>query len=103
MLLDLGLPDHGRPRSLLKLRAITHAPILVVSARDREAEKIRALDAGADDYVEKPFALGELLARLRACLRRGLAQEGAGETWRARGRRSTWCAAGCAWTAPRSC
>ncbi len=44
--------------------------MIVVSARDREAEKIRALDAGADDYVEKPFALGELLARLRACLRR---------------------------------
>ena len=62
--------------SLVQLRAVTHVPILVVSARDKDAEKVRALDAGADDYVEKPFAMPELLARLRACLRRALVQEG---------------------------
>ena len=76
VLLDLGLPDEDGQATLLKLRAITHAPILVISARDQDAEKVRALDAGADDYVEKPFALSELLARLRACLRRALVQEG---------------------------
>jgi two-component system KDP operon response regulator KdpE len=76
VLLDLGLPDEDGQATLVKLRAITHAPILVISARDKDAEKVRALDAGADDYVEKPFALSELLARLRACLRRALVQEG---------------------------
>lgn len=76
ILLDLGLPDQDGQQILLKLRALTHAPILVISARDQDAEKIQALDAGADDYVEKPFALAELLARLRACLRRALVQEG---------------------------
>ena len=50
-------------------RSSPRAPIIVLSARDREAEKIAALDLGADDYVEKPFAIGELLARLRAALR----------------------------------
>jgi two-component system KDP operon response regulator KdpE len=76
ILLDLGLPDQDGQDTLLQLRAITHAPILVVSAREKDAEKVRALDAGADDYVEKPFAMAELLARLRACLRRALVQEG---------------------------
>ena len=85
VLLDLGLPDMDGQEALQRMRAFTQAPIIVVSARDREGEKIRALDGGADDYVEKPFALGELLARLRACLRRGLAQEGAAEAWRCRG------------------
>jgi two-component system KDP operon response regulator KdpE len=82
VLLDLGLPDMDGQDVLERLRAFSQIPILVISARDREAEKIRALDSGADDYVEKPFALGELLARLRACLRRGLVQEGAAELWR---------------------
>jgi two-component system KDP operon response regulator KdpE len=54
---------------LTQTRQFTKAPILILSARDREAEKIAALDLGADDYVEKPFAIGELLARLRAALR----------------------------------
>jgi two-component system KDP operon response regulator KdpE len=85
VLLDLGLPDMDGQDVLERLRAFCQVPIIVVSARDREGEKIRALDAGADDYVEKPFALGELLARLRACLRRGLAQEGAAEVWRSQG------------------
>lgn len=70
VLLDLGLPDSDGKALIPRLRAFTAAPIVVVSARDREAEKVAALDAGADDYVEKPFALGELLARLRAVLRR---------------------------------
>ena len=82
ILLDLGLPDMDGQEVLLKLRGITAAPVLVVSARDREAEKVRALDAGADDYVEKPFVVGELLARLRACLRRSLKEEGAEAVWR---------------------
>lgn len=70
VLLDLGLPDMDGQAVIPRLRAFTPAPILVLSAREAEAEKVTALDAGADDYVEKPFALGELLARLRAALRR---------------------------------
>jgi two-component system KDP operon response regulator KdpE len=62
VLLDLGLPDMDGKEALSKLRAFCKAPVIVVSARDREAEKIAALDLGADDYVEKPFAIGELLA-----------------------------------------
>lgn len=85
VLLDLGLPDMDGQEALERLRAFSSVPVLIISARDREAEKIRALDAGADDYVEKPFALGELLARLRASLRRGLTQEGAAEVWRCQG------------------
>jgi two-component system KDP operon response regulator KdpE len=71
VLLDLGLPDQDGQAVIPALRAFCNAPILVLSARDRETEKVAALDAGADDYVEKPFALGELLARVRATLRRG--------------------------------
>lgn len=82
ILLDLGLPDLDGQEVLIRLRAFSRVPVMVISARDRQEEKIRALDSGADDYVEKPFALGELLARLRACLRRGLAEDGAGEPWR---------------------
>ncbi|MCQ4159467.1 response regulator [Roseomonas sp. GC11] len=70
ILLDLGLPDLDGQQVLPRLRAFCAVPILVLSARDREAEKIAALDAGADDYIEKPFGLGELLARIRAALRR---------------------------------
>ena len=69
IILDLGLPDIDGREVLTKLRAFSTAPIIVLSARDREAEKIAALDLGADDYVEKPFAIGELLARLRVALR----------------------------------
>ena len=67
------------------MRAFSPVPVVVVSARDREAEKIAALDAGADDYVEKPFGVGELLARIRAARRHGRAQEGAEEVFRAEG------------------
>jgi two-component system KDP operon response regulator KdpE len=70
VILDLLLPD-GRGTDVCRdLRRWTEAPIILVSAVGEEAEKIAALDAGADDYVTKPFAIGELLARLRAALRR---------------------------------
>ncbi len=69
VLLDLGLPDMDGKDVIAQARAFSKAPIIVLSARDREAEKIAALDAGAADYVEKPFAIGELMARLRAALR----------------------------------
>jgi len=70
VILDLLLPD-GSGRDVCRdLRAWTEAPIILVSAVGEEDEKIAALDAGADDYVTKPFAIGELLARLRAALRR---------------------------------
>ncbi|RAI58666.1 response regulator [Roseicella frigidaeris] len=70
ILLDLGLPDQDGQAVIPRLRAFSPAPILVLSARDQEAEKVAALDAGAEDYVEKPFALAELLARIRVALRR---------------------------------
>jgi two-component system KDP operon response regulator KdpE len=70
VLLDLGLPDLDGVEVIPRLRAFTPVPVVVLSARDAEAAKVAALDAGADDYIEKPFALGELLARLRAVLRR---------------------------------
>ncbi len=69
MLLDLGLPDIDGQAVLQRLRAFSTVPVIVLSARDRAAEKITALDAGANDYVEKPFDVGELLARVRAALR----------------------------------
>lgn len=69
VVLDLGLPDMDGKEVLLKARDFYLEPIIVLSARDRETEKIEALDLGANDYVEKPFGVGELLARLRAALR----------------------------------
>lgn len=75
VLLDLGLPDMDGKEALARLRAFSSVPVIIISARDREAEKIAALDAGADDYVEKPFGLAELLARLRAATRRALLVE----------------------------
>jgi two-component system KDP operon response regulator KdpE len=70
VILDLRLPDASGRDVAAQLRSRGDAPIIVVSAIGDEDEKIAALDAGADDYVEKPFAMGELLARLRAALRR---------------------------------
>jgi two-component system KDP operon response regulator KdpE len=70
ILLDLGLPDMDGLIVTQRLRAWTQTPILVLSARGQEGDKIAALDAGADDYVTKPFAMGELIARMRAALRR---------------------------------
>jgi two-component system, OmpR family, KDP operon response regulator KdpE len=69
VVLDLGLPDMDGKDVIRELRAWSKVPIIVLSARDREAEKIAALDLGADDYVNKPFGIGELMARLRAALR----------------------------------
>jgi len=68
-LLDLGLPDLDGVMVLKRLREWSHVPVIVLSVRDREEDKISALDNGADDYVTKPFNSGELLARLRAALR----------------------------------
>jgi two-component system KDP operon response regulator KdpE len=69
VVLDLGLPDMDGKAVIAAIREWSSVPILVLSVRDAETEKIAALDAGADDYVTKPFATGELLARLRALLR----------------------------------
>jgi two-component system KDP operon response regulator KdpE len=69
IVLDLGLPDVDGKDLIHRIRAIGPTPIIVLSARDDEAEKIEALDRGANDYVVKPFAVGELLARLRVLLR----------------------------------
>jgi two-component system, OmpR family, KDP operon response regulator KdpE len=69
VILDLGLPDIEGLEIILRLREWTAVPILVLSARGQEADKIAALDAGADDYVAKPFGVGELLARMRVLLR----------------------------------
>ena len=70
ILLDLGLPDLDGYEALRMMRAITTVPVVVVTARDDEAEIIRVLDAGADDYVVKPFGAGQIDARIRAVLRR---------------------------------
>jgi two-component system, OmpR family, KDP operon response regulator KdpE len=69
MILDLGLPDTDGKAVIETLRQTSDLPVIVLSARDQEMEKIMALDLGADDFVAKPFAIGELLARLRVCLR----------------------------------
>ena len=73
VILDLGLPDKDGKDVILTLRAFSAVPIIVLSARDRETEKIAALDLGANDYVEKPFGIGELIARIRALLRQRIA------------------------------
>ena len=70
VLLDLGLPELDGIDVIRGLRGWTSIPIIVLSARDGDASKVAALDAGADDYVTKPFSINELLARLRATLRR---------------------------------
>jgi two-component system KDP operon response regulator KdpE len=77
VVLDLGLPDMDGKEALAKARAFYDGPIVILSARDHEIEKIDALDLGADDYVEKPFGVGELLARLRVAMRHRLVREGA--------------------------
>jgi len=69
VILDLGLPDMDGKEVIQEVRKWSKVPIIVLSARDREAEKIAALDLGADDYVNKPFGIGELLARIRTALR----------------------------------
>jgi len=71
VILDLGLPDLDGMEVIAGLRGWTAAPIIVLSGRSDSADKVEALDAGADDYVTKPFGMDELLARMRAALRRG--------------------------------
>ena len=77
VVLDLGLPDMDGKDLLRAARAFYVGPVLVLSARDREVEKIASLDIGADDYVQKPFGVGEFLARLRVALRHRLERIGA--------------------------
>jgi two-component system KDP operon response regulator KdpE len=78
VILDLGLPDIDGQEVLRRLREWLTAPIIVLSARDQELQKIKALDSGADDYVTKPFGIGELLARIRTAIRH--ANQGSGDS-----------------------
>jgi len=71
ILLDLGLPDQDGLQTLKALRKWTSAPVIIISARGQESDKIKGLDAGADDYLTKPFGINELLARLRVAVRHG--------------------------------
>ena len=73
--LDLGLPDLDGTEVIRRIRAFSDVPIIVLSVRDRQADKVDALDAGADDYVTKPFGVEEVLARLRAAIRRSQGSE----------------------------
>ena len=75
MLLDLGLPDMDGVSVIKRVRSWSNMPVIVISARSEDSDKIAALDAGADDYLTKPFSVEELLARLRATLRRLAAAE----------------------------
>jgi two-component system KDP operon response regulator KdpE len=77
ILLDLGLPDEDGVALTRQFREWSRTPIIVISARGREADKIEALDAGADDYLTKPFAVGELMARIRVALRHARQAAGA--------------------------
>jgi DNA-binding response OmpR family regulator len=80
VILDLGLPDVDGLELLKMIRAVTPIPVIVATARDGEADMIRGLDVGADDYVVKPFTAGQLDARVRAVLRRASATPAASET-----------------------
>lgn len=77
ILLDLGLPDMDGVQVIRNIRSWSNLPIIVISARSEDNDKIEALDAGADDYLTKPFSVEELLARLRVTQRRLVAQQGA--------------------------
>lgn len=99
MLLDLGLPDIDGVEVIRRVRAWSQLPILVLSARSEDADKIEALDTGADDYLTKPFSVEELLARLRATQRRLAlmpAAEGTGSVFQ-NGPLRVDLAAGCVW------
>jgi two-component system KDP operon response regulator KdpE len=76
VLLDLGLPDMDGLDVIKKLREWSAVPVIVISAREQEGDKIKALDSGADDYLTKPFGAGELLARIRVALRRAAPKSG---------------------------
>lgn len=77
VILDLGLPDEDGHSVLRRLRGFSDVPVIVLSGREAEGEKVAALDEGADDYVIKPFSIPELMARLRAALRHRVQQDGA--------------------------
>lgn len=85
ILLDLGLPDIDGKSLLQRIRLDQDVPVIVVSARHQEAEKIAALDEGADDYVNKPFEIGELMARMRAAIRRHSLSKAEASTYSAGG------------------
>jgi len=80
IVLDLGLPDIDGVDVVTRLREWYTRPIIILSARSNEQEKIKALDAGADDYLTKPFGIGELIARIRVALRRMAREDRSGET-----------------------
>lgn len=80
IILDLGLPDMDGVDIIKKIRGWSNVPIIVVSARSEDQDKVEALDAGADDYLTKPFSIDELLARLRVALRRSHAEENSAQT-----------------------
>ena len=88
VILDLGLPDIDGTGVIARIRRDATTPILVLSARDREEDKIGALEAGADDYVTKPFGIGELRARIAALLRRAAGP--AADADRDRARSARW-------------
>jgi two-component system KDP operon response regulator KdpE len=85
IMLDLGLPDIDGLEVVRRIREWSNVPIIVLSARGQESDKIAALDGGADDYVTKPFGMGELLARIRAALRHRLQAEAEEPVFRTRG------------------
>jgi two-component system KDP operon response regulator KdpE len=81
VILDLGLPDINGVEVVRRVREWSDVPVIILSARSDEADKIAALDAGADDYVTKPFGVGELLARVRASMRRRARSADGGQTF----------------------
>lgn len=87
VILDLGLPDMDGVDVVARLREWTQVPVIILSARAQEQDKIAALDAGADDYVTKPFGIGELLARLRVALRHAATRESGGQVFESAGLR----------------
>ena len=99
VLLDLGLPDQDGVEVIRKIRSWSNMPVIVISARSDDRDKIEALDAGADDYLTKPFSVDELLARLRATIRRlnQAPQENADQTVFVNGQLRIDYAAGCAY------
>ncbi len=98
VLLDLGLPDIDGVEVIKTIRTWSHMPIIVISARSEDSDKIEALDAGADDYLTKPFSVQELLARLRVVSRRlAVMQAGTGSSIFTNGKLTVDFAAGCAY------
>ncbi len=97
ILLDLGLPDMDGCEIIQKIRSWTATPIIVVSARSEDRDKISALDAGADDYLTKPFSVDELLARVRVALRRASYSSAPGDTVFENGGLKIDFSAGCAY------